>query len=79
MAKEDVIEVEGTVVETLPNAMFRVAVNEQAPEEFRGRILRCTLSGKMRLFHIRVMPGDSVRAEVTRYDLNRGRITFRSK
>jgi len=79
MDTKQVIEVEGVVTESLPNAMFRVAVNEQAPEEFRGRILRCTLSGKMRLFHIRVMPGDSVRAEVTRYDLNRGRITFRSK
>ena len=79
MAKKDVTELEGVVTEALPNTMFRVEVDKDAPEEYAGRTLLCTLRGKMRMYRIRVMPGDSVRMEVTPYDKNRGRITFRVK
>lgn len=79
MANKQVQEIEGVVTEALPNTMFRVEINEDAPEEFAGRVLLCTLSGKMRMYRIRVMPGDNVRLEVTPYDLDRGRITFRVK
>jgi translation initiation factor IF-1 len=79
MDTKQVTEIEGVISEALPNTMFRVLINDTAPEEFQGKTLLCTLSGKMRMFHIRVMPGDSVRVEVTPYDLNRGRITFRQK
>ena len=79
MAKEEQIEMDGTVVDTLPNTMFRVEIDTEAPEDFAGRILLCTLSGKMRMYRIRVMPGDKVRLQVTPYDKDRGRITFRVK
>jgi translation initiation factor IF-1 len=79
MADKQVQELEGVVTEALPNTMFRVEVSQDAPEDFAGHILLCTLSGKMRMYRIKVMPGDSVRLEVTPYDSNRGRITFRLK
>lgn len=72
MAKEDVIEVEGTVVETLPNAMFRV-------ELANGHRILTHISGKMRMHFIRILPGDKVTVELSPYDLSRGRITYRSK
>ncbi len=72
MAKEDVIEVEGTVVETLPNAMFRV-------ELANGHRILAHISGKMRMHFIRILPGDKVTVELSPYDLSRGRITYRSK
>lgn len=72
MAKEDVIEVEGTVVETLPNAMFRVELPN-------GHKLLAHISGKMRMHFIRILPGDKVTVELSPYDLTRGRITYRSK
>jgi translation initiation factor IF-1 len=72
-------ELEGVVTEALPNTMFRVEIDDKAPKEFAGRTLLCTLSGKMRMYRIRVMPGDQVKLDVTPYDLNRGRITFRVK
>ena len=72
MSKEDVIEVEGTVVEALPNAMFQVALEN-------GHIVLAHVSGKMRMNFIRILPGDKVTMELTPYDLNRGRITYRFK
>jgi len=76
---KDVTELEGVVTEALPNTMFRVQIADTGPEEFASRILLCTLSGRMRMYHIRVMPGDSVTVAVTAYDKDRGRITFRKK
>ncbi|MBI5623699.1 MAG: translation initiation factor IF-1 [Elusimicrobia bacterium] len=70
MGKEDKIEVEGSVVEALPNAMFRV----QIPQ---GKIVLAVISGKMRMHYIKILPGDRVRLELSPYDLTRGRITFR--
>ena len=72
MAKEDAIEVEGTVVETLPNAMFRVELPN-------GHRILAHISGKMRMHFIRILPGDKVTVELSPYDLNRGRIIYRSK
>jgi translation initiation factor IF-1 len=79
MPNKDLIELDGVVTESLPNTMFRVEISPTAPEEFANRVLLCTLSGKMRRYRIRVMPGDKVKLEATGYDLNRGRITFRTK
>ncbi len=70
--KEDVIEVEGTVVEALPNAMFKVQIEG-------GHILLAHISGKLRMHYIRILPGDRVTLEMSPYDLTRGRITWRSK
>jgi translation initiation factor IF-1 len=72
MAKEEAIEVEGTVVETLPNAMFRVELPN-------GHRILAHISGKMRMHFIRILPGDKVTVELSPYDLSRGRITYRSK
>lgn len=72
MAKEDSIEVEGTVVEPLPNAMFRVELDN-------GMKILAHISGKMRLHYIRILPGDKVKVELSPYDLSRGRITYRFK
>ena len=72
MSKEVVIEVEGTVVEALPNAMFQVELEN-------GHIVLAHVSGKMRMNFIRILPGDKVTMELTPYDLNRGRITYRFK
>ena len=72
MAKEDVITVEGTVVETLPNAMFRV-------ELVNGHRIRAHISGKMRMHFIKILPGDKVSVELSPYDLTRGRIVYRGK
>lgn len=72
MAKEEAIELEGTVTEVLPNATFRVQVSN-------GHDVLATMAGKMRRFRIRVLAGDRVTLEVSPYDLTRGRITFRHK
>lgn len=72
MTKEDAIEVEGTVVEPLPNAMFRV-------ELANGHRVLAHVSGKMRMNFIRILPGDKVKVELSPYDLTRGRITYRFK
>lgn len=72
MPKEEVIEVEGTVVEPLPNAMFRVKLEN-------GHVVLAHISGKMRMHFIRILPGDKVKLEISPYDLTRGRITYRSK
>ena len=70
--KEDAIVLEGTVVEPLPNAMFRVELEN-------GHNVLAHSSGKMRMHRIRILPGDKVQVEITPYDLNRGRITYRYK
>ena len=72
MSKEDVIKVEGTVVELLPNTMFRVELPN-------GHRILAHISGKMRLNFIRLLPGDKVMVEMSPYDLSKGRITFRQK
>lgn len=72
MAKNDVIEFEGTVLEALPNANFKV----QLPN---GHIVNAIISGKMRMNYIWILPGDKVTVEVSVYDLTKGRITYRSK
>ena len=70
MAKQDAIEIEVVVTETLPNAMFRVKLENE-------HIILAHISGKMRMKFIRILPGDRVKLEVSPYDLNRGRITYR--
>ncbi|MEN8907005.1 MAG: translation initiation factor IF-1 [Clostridiales bacterium] len=72
MAKEDVIEVEGTVIEALPNAMFQVKLEN-------GHKILAHISGKLRMNFIRILPGDKVTIELSPYDLTRGRITWRAK
>lgn len=72
MAKEEVITVEGTVVETLPNAMFRVELDN-------GHRILAHISGKMRMHFIKILPGDKVSVELSPYDLTRGRIVYRGK
>lgn len=70
--KDDVIEVQATVVETLPNAMFKVQLDN-------GVVILAHVSGKIRMNYIRILPGDKVTVESSPYDLTRGRITFRHK
>ncbi|AUD78981.1 translation initiation factor IF-1 [Kangiella profundi] len=72
MAKEDVIELEGKVLETLPNTMFRVELEN-------GHIVTAHISGKMRKNYIRILTGDTVTVEISPYDLTKGRITFRAR
>ncbi|OGP95022.1 MAG: translation initiation factor IF-1 [Deltaproteobacteria bacterium RBG_19FT_COMBO_56_10] len=72
MAKEEAIQVEGTVLETLPNAMFRVELEN-------GHKVLAHVSGKMRMHFIKILPGDKVTIELSPYDLTRGRITYRAK
>jgi len=72
MPKEEVIEVQGTVLETLPNAMFKVELEN-------GRVILAYVSGKMRMHFIKILPGDKVTVELSPYDLTKGRITYRAK
>ena len=72
MAKEDAIELEGTVLEALPNAMFKVELEN-------GHAILAHISGKMRMLYIKILPGDKVQVELSVYDLDRGRITYRYK
>ncbi len=72
MAKEDNIEVQGTIIETLPNAMFRVGLES-------GQVILAYVSGKMRMHFIKILPGDKVTVELSPYDLTKGRITYRFK
>ncbi|MDQ3239468.1 MAG: translation initiation factor IF-1 [bacterium] len=78
MDKEGVIELEGTVTESLPNTLFRVAVTDPNNANNKLSVL-CTISGKMRMNYIKILPGDKVKLEITPYDTSRGRITFRFK
>ena len=70
MAKEDAIELEGTVLEALPNAMFKVELEN-------GHAILAHISGKMRMHYIKILPGDKVQVELSVHDLDRGRITYR--
>ncbi len=72
MAKEDIIEVEGTVVEALPNTVFKVELKN-------GHQILAHISGKLRMNYIKILPGDKVKVELSPYDLTRGRITWRAK
>lgn len=72
MSKQDVIEVEGTILEALPNAMFKVKLQND-------HVILAHISGKIRMNFIKILPGDRVTVELTPYDLNRGRITYRFK
>ncbi len=72
MAKEDQIEMEGTVTETLPNTMFRVELEN-------GHVVTAHISGRMRKHYIRILTGDKVTVELTPYDLSKGRITYRAR
>ena len=72
MPKEEAIRVEGVVIETLPNAMFRVELENK-------HVVLAHISGKMRMHFIKILPGDKVTVELSPYDLSRGRITYRSK
>ncbi|MCQ2796380.1 MAG: translation initiation factor IF-1 [Bacilli bacterium] len=72
MSKQDVITVDATVVENLPNTMFRVKLEN-------GVVILASVSGKIRMNYIRILPGDKVTVEISPYDLTRGRITFRHK
>jgi len=72
MAKEDIIQMEGTVIDTLPNTMFRVELEN-------GHMVTAHISGKMRKHYIRILTGDKVTVELTPYDLTKGRITYRAR
>ena len=72
MAKEDVIEVEGTVIESLPNTNFKVELEN-------GYVVLAHISGKLRMNYIKILPGDKVKVELSPYDLSKGRITWRAK
>jgi len=72
MAKEDQIEMEGTIIDTLPNTMFRVELEN-------GHVVIAHISGKMRKHYIRILTGDKVKVELTPYDLTKGRITYRAR
>lgn len=72
MPKEELIELEGTVIETLPNTTFKVRLDN-------GHELFAHISGKLRMHYIKILPGDKVKLEISPYDLNRGRITWRGK
>ncbi|MFB3109283.1 MAG: translation initiation factor IF-1 [Candidatus Binatia bacterium] len=72
MAKQDAIEVTGTVLETLPNAMFRVELEN-------GHKVLAHISGKMRMHYIKILPGDKVKIELSPYDLGRGRVVYRER
>ena len=72
MTKEQVIEMDGTVVEALPNMMFRVELDNE-------HVVLCTMAGKMRMNFIKILAGDRVKIEMSPYDLNRGRISYRYK
>ncbi|MBI2306991.1 MAG: translation initiation factor IF-1 [Rhodocyclales bacterium] len=72
MAKEDLIEMQGEVMENLPNATFKVKLEN-------GHVVHAFISGKMRMHYIRILPGDKVTVQLTPYDLSKARITFRAK
>ena len=77
MAKDEVIELEGKVVEAMPNAIFKVEIISEGP--MKGHVINAHLSGKLRMNYIWILLGDKVKVEVSIYDLTKGRITWRSK
>jgi len=76
---QDTIVAEGVITESLPNTTFRVQLTGEAPDNLKNQTILCTLSGKMRLYRIKVMPGDLVKCELSPYDTTKGRIVFRTK
>lgn len=76
MGKDDTIEVMGTVIEPLPNATFKVELDD---ESYQGMTINAHLSGKMRMNYIKILPGDKVTIQLSTYDLTKGRITYRHK
>lgn len=76
MGKDDTIEVMGTVIEPLPNATFKVELDD---ENYKGMTINAHLSGKMRMNYIKILPGDKVTIQLSTYDLTKGRITYRHK
>ncbi|MDO8619349.1 MAG: translation initiation factor IF-1 [Candidatus Daviesbacteria bacterium] len=81
MLMNDTVEVEGTITEVLPNTLFRARIDRSPTiPELEGRVILCHISGKMRMHYIKLMVGDKVRVEMSpKYDLDKGRITFRLK
>ena len=80
MQTKDVIEIEGKVVEVLPNTLFRVEIEKsESLPELLGRVILCHISGKMRMHFIKILVGDKVSIELSPYDLTKGRITYRYK
>jgi len=79
MGHQGTFEIEGEVLETLPNTLFRVKIEKTAVRELKDKIIICHLSGKMRMNYIKVLPGDKIKAEMTPYDLGKGRIIYRYK
>lgn len=77
-SQTDRFEIVGEVESCLPNTMFRIRVSDSTAEQMKGRLLLGTLAGKMRLYRIRVMPGDQVKGYVSKYDLTKCKITYRS-
>lgn len=75
--EKEVFEISGKVLENLPNTMFRVEVEGGELPELKGKIILCHISGKMRMHYIKILPGDKVKAQVSIYDLSKGRIIYR--
>ncbi|MBI4655148.1 MAG: translation initiation factor IF-1 [Elusimicrobia bacterium] len=80
-SNDEKIQVEGIIKEALPNATFKVEISlpSKTPEEAQKRVILAHISGKMRIYHIKILPGDRVKVELSPYDLTKGRITYRSK
>lgn len=78
MGKDDVIEVNGTVVDTLPDAKFKVKIDDEVGNQ-EERVITAHLSGRMRMNYIKILPGDKVTVQMSVYDLGKGRITYRHK
>ena len=79
MTNESVFEVEGKVLEALPNTQFKVEVESLEPAGIKGKVILAHVSGRMRMHYIRILPGDRVKMEISPYDVSKGRITYRSK
>ncbi len=79
MGHKGTFEIEGEVIESLPNTLFRVKIEKTSLEELQEKVILCHLSGKMRMHYIKVLPGDKIKAEMTLYDLGKGRIIYRYK
>ena len=79
MSKDDHIEVEGVVIETLPNTQFKVKITDQKSLALLDRVVSATIAGKMRINYIKILEGDTVTVAISPYDLTKGRITFRHK
>lgn len=77
MIHKGTFEIEGEVVEALPNTLFRVKIEKTALGKLKDKVILCHLSGKMRMYYIKVLPGDKVKVEMTPYDLGKGRIIYR--